>query len=365
VNRLREVVIDARWLRTGIGRYILTLLQDLKSKLPNTFLTCITMSDHAEAIAPLCDRMITMNCGIYSLTEQVCLPLVAREASLFCAPHYNIPLLREGPLVVTIHDLTHLLFPAYAKRLRARAYAEPMLRLACSRAARIVTPSHYTRRMLAERLGVDPEKVSVVPCAVGDTFRLQAKGEAAQQVREHHEIPTPYILFVGSTAPHKNLRTLLIAYRFLSAKYRDMPPLVLVLPQKCTDPTLLSLIATPGVHCLHAVNDDSLATLYAGALMTVVPSFEEGFGLPVIESMACCTPVVCSRAASLPEIAGDDAVYFDPASVDSLASAMEQLLYSEKLQQRLAVNGRARAAAYSIDRAAASYAAVLTSVLTA
>jgi len=94
-----------------------------------------------------------------------------------------------------------------------------------------------------------------------------------------------------------------------------------------------------------------------------MPSFEEGFGLPVIESMACGTPVACSRAASLPEIAGDDAVYFAPDSAEEMISAIEQLLYSEKLQQRLAAAGLKRAATYSVSRAASAYASILSTVI--
>jgi len=367
VSISREVVIDARWLRTGIGRYILTLLQELKQKLPDTLLTCITMPGQVETIAPYCDRVIQMTCGIYSVMEQARLPMIAREASVFCAPHYNVPVFRSGPLVVTIHDLTHLLFPRYRSKLRARLYGEPMLRIACAKASRIITPSHYTREMLVRRLNANPRKISVIPCAVSDAFRPQAKKEAAEKVRVSYGFSTPYILFVGSTAPHKNLLKLLMAYQCLCARYRDMPELVLVLPRDpsmpSTDRNLLSLITMPGVRCLHKVTDRSLASLYSAALMTVMPSFEEGFGLPVMESMACGTPVVCSRSASLPEIAGCDAFYFTPDSVEEMISAIEHLLHSEKLQQRLAASGLKRAAMYSVSRAASAYASMLYSVL--
>jgi glycosyltransferase involved in cell wall biosynthesis len=367
VSLLPEVVIDARWLKTGIGRYILTLLQELKQRLPDTLLTCITMPQHAETISSHCDRVVQMTCGIYSVMEQARLPLIARAASVFCAPHYNIPILRKGPLVVTIHDLTHLLFQEYNRRPRARLYAEPMLRIASAKASRIITPSRYTRRMLVERLDADPEKVSVIPCAVSDTFRPQIREEAARTVQASYGIFGPYILFVGSTAPHKNLVTLLMAYRRLRAQHRDMPELALVLPQNPssprTDANLLSLLAPPGVHCLYAIPDRALASLYSAALMTVMPSFEEGFGLPVMESMACGTPVVCSNTASLPEIAEDDAIYFNPDSVEDLASAIERLLHSEELQQKLASAGMRRSAEYSTARAASAYASVLSSII--
>jgi glycosyltransferase involved in cell wall biosynthesis len=367
VSSPREVVIDARWLRTGIGRYILNLLQGLKQRLPDTVLSCITMSRYVETIAPLCDRVVEMNCDIYSVMEQVRLPSIARNASIFCAPHYNIPVLRRGPLVVTIHDLTHLLFAKYEARMGARLYAEPMLRLACARASRIVTPSDYTRRMLVDRLKARPEKISVIPCALSEIFQPWCKRAAAEKVRENHGLTKPYIIFVGSTAPHKNLENLLVAYQLLRARFRDIPELVLVLPQSPFKPgigvRLRSLLAMPGVRCLHSVTDRAMASLYSAALMTVMPSFEEGFGLPVLESMACGTPVACSHAASLPEVARSAAVYFDPHSVEEMASAIEQLLHSEELQQRLVADGLRLAADYSIGRSASSYASMLVSII--
>jgi alpha-1,3-rhamnosyl/mannosyltransferase len=367
VRRSREVVIDARWLRTGIGRYILTLLQELKQKLPDTLLTCITMPAQVEMIAHYCDRVVEMQCGIYSVMEQARLPMVARGASVFCAPHYNIPIFRKGPLVVTIHDLTHLLYSGYKSSIRARVYAEPMLRFACIRSSRVVAPSQYTRRMLVERLSADPEKISVIPCAVGDAFCPQAKDQAAERVRASYGLSGSYLLFVGSTAPHKNLETLLVAYQRLRARYSDAPGLILVLPQhppaSRMDTKLLSRMAMPGVHCLHAVSDRSLASLYSAALMTVVPSFEEGFGLPVIESMACGTPVACSHVASLPEVGGGHVVYFAPDSVEEMCSAIEQLLHSNELQRRLAAGGLQRAATYSASHAASAYASMLSSII--
>jgi glycosyltransferase involved in cell wall biosynthesis len=367
VSAPREVVVDARWLRTGIGRYIRTLLTELKRRLPDTQLICITMPEHVAELKPLCDRVIEMRSRIYSLTEQLRLPMLGRNAAVFCAPHYNIPILHRGPIVVTIHDLTHLLFPGYRSTLRSRVYAKTMLRVASARASRIVTPSQYTRNSLIARLGADPTKITVVPCAVGDAFHPQPKEEARKAVQARQGIDAPYMLFVGSTAPHKNLLTLLKAYRLWSSEYRGQHHLVLVLPAdaiaRCGDSELATLLATPGVRCLHSLPDESLASLYSAAAMTVMPSFEEGFGLPVIESMACGTPALCSRAASLPEIAGANAIYFDPHSAEEMAWAIEKLLSSEDLRGHLVTQGLSRAATFSTVRAATAYAAILSSII--
>lgn len=363
----REVVLDARWLRTGIGRYILTLLQKLKPQLSPASLTCITLPEHVKAIEPYCDRVVPFSSSIYTVKEQLALPMLARNASVFCSPHYNIPILRSGPLVVTVHDLTHLIFPAYKAGVRSMLYSAPMLRMACGRSSRVVTPSRYTKQMLISHLNADASKISVIPCAVDDVFQPQDKISAGEKVRLSHGICGPYILCVTSAAPHKNLTRLLTVHRQLCSQYKDMPTLVLVLPEDITSPRIdehmRSLMTSPRVRCLSAVPDVSLASLYAAALMTILPSHEEGFGLPVIESMACGTPVACSHTGALPEIAGDAAVFFAPDSEEQMSSAMLQILHSYQLRQRLAAYGLEHAAIYSASHAAQTYAAMLASVL--
>jgi len=367
MSHVAEAVLDARWLRTGIGRYIQTLLHDLKQKIPNVRLTCITMPEHVATVAPLCDRVIPLSCGIYTLTEQLLLPMIRRGATVFCSPHYNIPIFRQGRIVVTVHDMTHLLFPGYRRRISSRIYAEPMLRVACKRASHVVTPSDYTRRMLMERFRVDAENISTVPCAVDDIFRPHDKGKAAAMVQREHGIREPYMLYVGTAAPHKNVVGLLEAYHRLRSRNRDIPALVLVMPdgQRSAhiDEHLRFLMARSGIYRLTAVSDSSLVSLYCAACMTILPSFEEGFGLPVLESMACGTPVVCSNTGSLPEVAGKAAMYFSPQSIEDISSTIESLLGSPAAQQDLAAAGLERAATYSPNRAAAGYAAVLASVI--
>jgi len=362
-----EVVFDARWLRTGIGRYTLTLLSDLRNHLAGLSLTCIAQAADTERLAPLCDRVVSFQSSIYTLSEQIVLPRIARNAAVFCAPHYNLPILRTAPTIVTIHDLTHLVFPQYAHTLRARLYAFPMLKAACARAARIAVPSGYTKQALIEHLGADPEKIAVIPCAIDPVFHPLEKSHAAQIVKMIYGIAEPFLLCVTSTAPHKNLATLLEAHRSLRAKRAGIPRLVLVLPdsQPRIRPgsELLSLIQDPAVHCLHGVTDYGLSALYSASLMTILPSFEEGFGYPVVESMACGTPVVCSSSASLPEVAGGCAELFSPTSSHELEDAIWHLLDSPTLRCDLAAKGLKRDVAFSTSPAASEYSTLVRSII--
>ena len=270
-------------------------------------------------------------------------------------------------MVVTVHDLTHLLVPAYAKRLSASVYARPMLRMASARASHIVTPSNYTKEKMVEHLGSNPEKVTVIPGVVDDVFHLQDKGIATETVRREYGIDRPYFLFVGSAAPHKNLERLLVAYHRLCSRRSEAPLLILAmakdLPSQPGGTNLHKLIEHPGIRRMLAIDDAALSNLYAGATATIVPSLEEGFGLPVAESMACGTPVLCSNRASLPEAAGDAALYFDPESEEGMTEAMLKLLDSPDMGRNLTEAGLRRAGLFTRDRAASAYAAVLASVL--
>ncbi|MBB6146594.1 glycosyltransferase involved in cell wall biosynthesis [Silvibacterium bohemicum] len=363
----RQAVIDARWLRTGIGRYILTLLANLKQHIPDIELIGITLPQNVKTIAPYCDRVVAVDCGIYSIAEQLRLPFVNPGASVFCAPHYNIPVLRRGPMVVTVHDLTHLFMPAYAKRLSASVYAKPMLRMATARASHIVTPSNYTKEKMVEHLGSNPEKITVIPGVVDDVFHLQDKSVATETVRREYGIDRPYFLFVGSAAPHKNLERLLVAYHRLCSRRSDAPLLILAMakdiPSHLGGTNLHKLIDHPSIRRMLAIDDAALSSLYAGATATIVPSLEEGFGLPVAESMACGTPVLCSHRASLPEAAGDAALSFDPESEEEMTDAMLKLIDSPDMVKDLIEAGLQRAALFTRDRAASAYAEVLASVL--
>jgi alpha-1,3-rhamnosyl/mannosyltransferase len=362
-----EVVFDARWLRTGIGRYIFTLLSDLRHHLAGLTLTCIAQLTDAERLAPLCDRVIPFESGIYTLSEQIVLPRIASNAAVFCAPHYNLPVLRTAPTIVTIHDITHVVYPQYARSLRSRLYALPMLKAACARAARIAVPSAYTKRMLIERLGGDPDKIAVIPCAIAPIFHPVEKSHAAQLVKLQFRISEPYLVCVTSTAPHKNLATLVAAYRNLRARSRDLPQLVLVLPESQprvqSGDDLHSLFADPAIHCLHDVTDSGLAALYSAAFATIVPSFEEGFGYPAVESMACGTPVVCSSSASLPEVAAGCAEFFSPNSPEELEQAICRVLESSALRRDLTVKGLERAATFTPGQTACDYATLVRSVI--
>ena len=273
-----------------------------------------------------------------------------RRPAVFFTPGFVPPWRTSTPFVFEIHDLIHLRYPGEAGVLRKLFY-ERIIRPAVGRAARVVTVSEFSRGEILEWTGAEPDRVLCVPNGVSDRFTPHGP---------RHEPGVPYLLFVGNRKPHKNLSGLLAAAGMLGPT--DAGP-VHVIVTGGEDDELRANAAAAGlagrVHAVGRADDAALAALYRGAAATVLPSFYEGFGLPVIEAMACGCTVVCSDRTSLPEVAGDAAVLCDPSDVDSIAAALTRVLTNETLRADLNTRGPARAAAFSWDTAAERIAAVL------
>jgi glycosyltransferase involved in cell wall biosynthesis len=246
-------------------------------------------------------------------------------------------------------------------------YARPVLRLAGRKAERIITDSNFSRAQIIERLGVPPSKVCAIPCGVSGEFWPMDQKLAFREVSAALGIREPYLLYVGSLKRHKNISTLLKAYAQLR-QMRDIPQRLLVVGYDAQGKRELAaecahLGISDRVDFVPYVRQELLPKVYAAADALVMPSRLEGFGLPVLEAMACGAPVICSRAASLPEVGGQAVVYFDPQSPEDLASAVERVLSSKDLRERLRARGLARAAQFtwenSVDKHIQVYQAVL------
>lgn len=281
---------------------------------------------------------------------------------LFHGTDAILPRLRQ-PTVITIHDLTTHLFPQYHTRLN-RLYLRWALPVMAQRTSAIIADSYATQRDIVAHLGVTADKVSVVHLGVDlARFSPQSAG-AIQSALVRIGVYQPYVLAVGTLEPRKNLLTLLHAYAMLP---RSAPPLVLVGGQGWGDNPLSVAIEQLGlkdrVHLTGYVADDLLPALYSGAEIFVYPSLYEGFGLPVLEAMACGAPVITSNASSLPEVAGDAAIQVDPRRADDLAEMLQHLLASPELRSRLSEAGMIRAQAFSWARCATETVAVYRRVL--
>ena len=283
---------------------------------------------------------------------------------LFHATEHLLLPLRGVPTVLTVHDLIFRRYPAHHKRLN-RWYLNATMPLFCRRAGHIIAVSEQSKRDIVEAYSVAPEKITVIYEAADPRFCPQPANTAAA-VRTRYGLPDRYLLFVGTIEPRKNLARVLAVFERLHAK-RLTDALVIVGKRGWLyDDFFARLEGSPAKQAVifpGFVPDTDLPAVYAAAQAFAFPSEFEGFGLPVLEAMACGTPVVCSNTSSLPEVAGDAALLVDPLEVDALTDALGRVLRDPALAADLRARGLAQAARFSWARAAEETLAVYRRVM--
>lgn len=274
-------------------------------------------------------------------------------ATLFHATEHLLLPLRDVPTVLTVHDLIFRRYPAHHKRLN-RWYLNATMPLFCRRAGHIIAVSEQTKRDVVAAYGIPAGKVTVIYEAADPRFQPQS-AEAITAARSRFGLPDRYVLFVGTIEPRKNLGRVLAAFEQLHAE-RLTDALVIVGKRGWLyDDFFARLEASPAKQAVifpGFVPDANLPAVYAGAQALAFPSEFEGFGLPVLEAMACGAPVVCSSTSSLPEVAGEAAVLVDPLDQEALTDGLRRILANPALADDLRARGLAQAAHFSWERAA-------------
>jgi glycosyltransferase involved in cell wall biosynthesis len=280
--------------------------------------------------------------------------LAAARLDVLHFANYQVPLVVRSPVVVTLHDLSLLLRPHEHPRRRV-ALVTPVLRRSVARAAAVVTPSQAVRADALATLRLDPARVHVVPEAAAPSFRRRADPATVDDIAARYGLRPGFVLHVGTIQPRKNLVRLVDAYAWLRQRGVEVP-LVLAGPSGWGMEPVLRRIARDDVagwvRVVGHVPDGDLVALLSLAGVVAVPSLDEGFGLPVIEALACGAPVVTSDRGALREVAGEAALVIDPTDTAALADALSRALHDRELRERLSTAGPARAARFSWDAAA-------------
>jgi glycosyltransferase involved in cell wall biosynthesis len=355
------IAIDCRKIADyGIGTYIRGLVRGLAELDGESRYRLLAPASGKQLLAGLPPNFewVEEDSPGYSLREQVAVSRRLGELApdLFHSPHYVLPAKTPKRVVVTIHDLIHLVHPEFLPNRLALSYARFMLQRAARRASRILTVSEATARDLNGRLGIPAARIAAIWNGVDERFRAVIPREDLAGRLSALGLEPGYFLFVGNPKPHKNLETLLAAFAGLdSASSR------------------LVIVGEKGAHrekdrdarvvSIGRIEDPLLPVLYAGAAALVFPSLYEGFGLPVVEAMASGTPVIVSTTPAVAEVAGAAALQVDPLDVSEWTRAMRRILTEPGLSDELSLRGRERAAAFSWNETARRTLAIYREVL--
>jgi len=291
--------------------------------------------------------------------------VLARDRIDLAHFQYVSPPISPCPTVVTVHDISYEFFPEYFNPL-TRKRMQWLIPRSARRAAHVLTVSEFSRRTIVERYGIPEDRITATPLGTSPVFR-RLESNDAQRATARFGLTRPFILAVGNLQPRKNLERLLHAYaRLRDESCADME-LVLAgqmswqgnrVQQEAQRLGLLDSVRLTGY-----VSLEELVGLYNRAHVFAYPSTFEGFGLPVLEAMACETPVLTSNTSSLPEVAGDAALQVDPFDVEAIAHGLKRLVEDSSLRARLTVLGRHQVRRFDWCRTAKATADVYERVL--
>jgi glycosyltransferase involved in cell wall biosynthesis len=365
-----RIAFDARLVtyRRGIGNFVFHLIQQYAHLAPEYEFILYVDSERAYSNIPKCPHCRVRQLGHlpYPIWEQVLLPIALhydRPDILHCPANTGPLWIPPGiRLVQTINDVIYLLpthvlstSPTLYHRL-GREYRRLVAPRVAQQAKAIITISAYSRQDILKYLEVPESKLHVILGAPNSACRVMKEKAALAAVRTKYSLDAPFVLALGAIDPRKNTARIIKAYaRFRQqspGRYQlaliGLPPAGIVRFQRLAK----SLKVADDVVLASFVPEDDLVGLYNAAEMLVYPSLYEGFGLPVLEAMACGTPVIASPSGSIPEVAGDAALLIDPNDPDALARAMIQVALDNRLRQRLIELGFEQARKFSWEKAA-------------
>ncbi len=357
-----RIVIDTRHIRDfGIGTYIRNLIRALAGLDEENRYFLISHSADAEELGglPANFEIALHERGDSSIMDHTAFPLyLGRFRPDVCHIPLNVvPLSMPKPFVVTVHDMSSLLFEESGSRhRRLRLYR---YRRGLRRAARVIAVSNATRRDIVDLFGLPPSKIIQIYNAPDPRFLGDGPERTAQERRlllERYQIQYPFLLYVGTIRPQKNIPRLVEAFAVLRGDlesdplYKDLRLIIIgdeISRHPAVRQTVIQTRMQPYVRFLGFVPFDKLRTFYSAAAAFVFPSLYEGFGLPPLEAMASGTPVVTSNISSLPEVAGNAAMLVNPDNVFDIARGIREVLTNPSLRTSLIARGFEQARRFS------------------
>lgn len=354
-----RIGIDARFkLSGGIDHFIVELVNHLAAidKRHNYYIY-VSPNEYIEkfTVSNINFRFIPLNKERYHPMAPFILSKRIRQDKIdvfHALSYWMIPLFSKCPLVVTFHDV--LALSSAANTLRAKIYVKIIHRLALMYAAKVITVSKFTMIQLCKHMPRYEKKMVVVHHGIGQHFAIKDT-KKVDEVLSEYNLKRGFLLYVGNLKKNKNVPNLLRAYSLFSSEIRKQYPLVIIGGRDVSIVNAAKSFNLSDKEVVFLGHLDDLNTLvffYNGAKALVMPSTFECFGFPVIEAMACGTPVVCSNASCLPEIAGDAAIYFNPLKIEDIKTALERVLLDDNLCNHLILKGKENIKKFSWFKAA-------------
>ncbi len=359
-----RIGIDARlYSESGVGRYIRNLINNLSLIDSKNDYFIFLLKKNLDIKLPKNFIKIETDIGWYGITEQIKLPKIINSYKLDIVhfPHFNVPLLYRGKFIVTIHDLIHQHY-----QMRRATTRDPItyqikhlgyitvFKNAVRHSQVILTPSNFVKQQLMEIWKIKGEKIKVTSEGVDQlllNILKKSSKKTDQKILDKYKIQPSFIFYVGNAHPHKNIEGLIKVFFSLRKRHQYLQ-LVLSGHDHYFWERVRQEFKHRDIIYTGFVSDQELATLYKNAKAFVLPSFEEGFGIPVLEAFAASCPVVSSNSNALQEVGGNAAIYFNPRDLEDMEQKISQVLNSQKLRQQLIIRGQKRYKKFSWQRMA-------------
>lgn len=302
-------------------------------------------------------RFVISNIPVVNMKQHLMMPFYLQrlKPDVYHYPHFDLPFSYKTISIITIHDLKYIKFPElFYERSREKSFImKTVMKNAIKRSKKVITVSESTKYDIVNILKVPQDKIKVIYEAYDSDFRMLSASHNNANVLKRFGIKQPFILFVGVHRPHKNLCRLLEAFKHI--KYKNYS--LVIVGRKYRDynkpfELMEKLAIKDRVKHLDFVTKEVLLHLYNAATVFVFPSLYEGFGIPVLEAMACGTPVITSNVSSLPEVAGNAAMLINPYDVVSITDALNHILGDISLQNKLREEGLEQIKKFSWAKAA-------------
>lgn len=359
-----KILVDIRMIEnSGIGVYIQQCFSSIVNKYSNKkfdfyFITAEDF-DFNKYNWVKKENTIISKSRIYSIKENLELPrIIPKGIDLLLVPHINIPIFYRGKMIITIHDVFHMAHYDQLSLLQ-KIYIKIISYFLKRKPTKILTVSKFSKQEIIRFLGVDKQKIHVTPNGVDEQWRCL---ETSTNINDGK----PYFVYIGNIKPHKNLSNLIIAFKSIKEKLSHD---LIIIGKKdgfiTGDNNIMELANSMKgrVKFTGFIENNELRQYLNQADAMIFPSYYEGFGLPPLEAMACGTPVIASNAASIPEVCGDAALYFNPYHPEDIAEKILTFISDEQLQNDLREKGLKRSKLFSWEKCAEQTIKVIEEVL--